>query len=126
MRLRVPATLISILSLLLALAYAPYFHVHTDGGLLHAHFFEIEFDHHDADTDSNSTPAVDAGHGHHHASEVSVIAGRAQKLQLLVVDLQSVRILVTLPLQRGVVPEQSAHGPGPPALRDASPRSPPV
>jgi hypothetical protein len=123
--MRVSVTLISILSLLPGLIYAPFFHIHEEEGVLHAHFPEFDRNHHESDHD-DSTPSMAAEHGHHHGSDVSVVAGRTQNLQSLVIDLQSSGIFTIKPALQGFVINPSFHGPGPPAFRDSNPRSPPA
>src|SRR5947207_1263108 len=107
MRPRVPALLISIFSLLLGLIYAPFFHIHTEPGVLHAHLFDTDPDH-----DSDSTSGFHADHGEHRASDVPLIAARSPHMQTHFVNFQFVRIIETLMVPAGVVFETPAHGPG--------------
>ncbi len=89
MRVRFPATWISILSLMLGLVYSPFFHVHTghtdgeEAGVLHAHFFGADLDHESEDRhaghDGNSGPAFDAEHPHRHGSDCPLSLPRARR-----------------------------------------------
>ena len=124
--MRFPVVLTSVLSLLVGLVYAPFFHIHSDEGVLHVHFLEIDTDHFDANPNVDSIPEVEAEHGHPRGSEVPMIAGRTHKVHAFFADLQSAGIPVNPPQLCGVVIEQSVHGPGPPAFRDSNPRSPPA
>jgi hypothetical protein len=116
----------AILALLLAVVYAPMFHLHADdhdGGtpFIHAHFPEL-FHHED-----ESGPAVEEQHDHVYARQIDVlttnIAPPVQVAFYAVEETFAPRPVETSP---GFVILDDPRAHDPPSLRSSNPRSPPL
>jgi hypothetical protein len=114
--------------MLMALFYAPFFHVHEsedhDHGdaLVHAHFPEIESHHPDSPEGS-----VESEHSHEHARLLDVLAARIQSDGFcLIAVLQETSLVPSSSAGYGFISIVAPRAHSPPGGHPSIPRSPPV
>ena len=116
----------SIVSLLLAVVYAPMFHLHADdhdGGtpFIHAHFPEL-FHHED-----ESGPAVEEQDDHVYARQIDVLTTNiAPLVQVAFYAVEESFAPRPAQTSAGFVFLDDPHAHDPPSLRSSNPRSPPL
>jgi hypothetical protein len=126
--MRVITTPVAILSLLLAVLYAPLFHLHEDhdhvGGapFIHAHLPEMAF-HASSHSEEGAEPAED----HVDAPSVDFLTTNIPTLvQIPLFIIEEVLQLRADPTFSGFAVSGNPHAHDPPALIRSNPRSPPV
>ena len=120
------AALYTFASLLIALVYAPQFHIHEfddHGGapLLHVHFPELEESHH------GSEPDIESSHSHDRAQSIDFLTSTitAPAIRLFVAP-NTLLLMPRLEPQRPVSSVDKPRAHDPPALDRSIPRSPPA
>ena len=120
------AALYTFASLLIALVYAPQFHIHDSdehggGPLLHVHFPELEESHH------GSGPEFESKHSHDHAQSIDFLTSTITSITVqLYVAPNAPLLMPKLENQRPRLSVETPRAHDPPALDRSIPRSPPT
>ena len=114
----------SVAALVAATLYAPFFHVHSDGGetpLMHAHFPELEV------AEDETVVHMERPHSHATARSVDVLVTLAAHVVQFEAVIQSTALgLSELQPSRGFVLATSPRAHAPPPLEFLIPRAPPA
>ena len=121
---RVATSVYCIGCLLAWLLHAPVLHAHTaeDGGMVHAHFDNLEVEHH-AHPD---LPAFDHPDADHHGIEATVFFERIMPSTVLFGEIGDSVRLADPTDREGAVFDKPMRGRDPPLRLSSSPRSPPA
>ena len=125
-RMRRLAALYTFASLLIALVYAPQFHIHESdehggGPLLHVHFPELEESHH------GNGPEFESNHSHSQAHSVDFLTSTITSAAIhLFVGPNAPSLMPRLESQRPRLSVETPRTHDPPALDRSIPRSPPT
>ena len=120
------AALYTFASLLIALVYAPQFHIHESdehggGPLLHVHFPELEESHH------GTGPDLESNHSHHRAQSIDFLTSTITSIVIQLFVAPNAPLL--MPRLENQGPRLSVEIPrthDPPAVDRSIPRSPPA
>ena len=114
----------SVAALILATAYAPLFHVHTDAGgapLIHAHFSELET------ADDERVVHMEGHHSHSEARPIDILTTTAPTVTHFAAIILSAFFVVGAPeVCCGFVSQDMPRAHAPPPVRSHIPRAPPA
>jgi hypothetical protein len=130
--MRAASALVGIIAVLIGLMTGPFFHIHSEGDVIHGHGDIAELHSHLIDTslDHHSTNSqeleISGDHDRHHGAGVSVLAANARKAQVLIAELESTNRIDEPSSIPGYSTEIPVRVHDPPAIRNSNPRSPPA
>jgi hypothetical protein len=114
----------SIAALILATAYAPLFHVHTDGSgapLIHAHFPELET------ADDERVVHMESNHSHSEARPIDILTTTGPTVAHFdAVILSAFIVPIAAQVCCGFVAHDRPRAHAPPEFRPHIPRAPPA
>jgi len=114
----------SVAALILATAYAPLFHVHTDGNgapLIHAHFPELET------ADEERVVHMESHHSHSEARPIDILTTTGPIVTHFdTIILSAFAVLIAAEVCFGFVSQDMPRAHAPPAFHPHIPRAPPA